>query len=248
MVNQLLSNILWGQRGNFVSVPTDCPQRDERLGWTGGRADLRCPPPRTTPTSSAFFANWLRDVVDGADRRRRVPRRRAARHRSAGDGTPAWGDAGVDRAVDAVAHATATARAASATSPRCAAGSTTSAGTTPTCSGGTAPATTTATGCRSASRTPRDVLATAYFARSAEIVADGRRGARPTRRPRRTARCTPRSGRRSSTRTCDADGKRRGRHPDRLPAGAGVRAAAGRRSSTAAVEHLVADIEKRGDR
>jgi alpha-L-rhamnosidase len=33
MVNQLLSNILWGQRSNFVSVPTDCPQRDERLGW-----------------------------------------------------------------------------------------------------------------------------------------------------------------------------------------------------------------------
>lgn len=35
MVNQLWSNILWGQRGNFVSVPTDCPQRDERLGWMG---------------------------------------------------------------------------------------------------------------------------------------------------------------------------------------------------------------------
>ena len=35
MVNQLWSNILWGQRSNFVGVPTDCPQRDERLGWTG---------------------------------------------------------------------------------------------------------------------------------------------------------------------------------------------------------------------
>jgi alpha-L-rhamnosidase len=35
MVNQLWSNILWGQRGNFMSVPTDCPQRDERLGWMG---------------------------------------------------------------------------------------------------------------------------------------------------------------------------------------------------------------------
>ena len=35
MVNQLWSNILWGQRGNFLSVPTDCPQRDERLGWMG---------------------------------------------------------------------------------------------------------------------------------------------------------------------------------------------------------------------
>jgi hypothetical protein len=35
MVNQLWSNVLWGQRGNFLSMPTDCPQRDERLGWMG---------------------------------------------------------------------------------------------------------------------------------------------------------------------------------------------------------------------
>ena len=35
MINQLQHNILWGQKGNFVDVPTDCPQRDERLGWTG---------------------------------------------------------------------------------------------------------------------------------------------------------------------------------------------------------------------
>ncbi|MGQ4828678.1 alpha-L-rhamnosidase-related protein, partial [Enterococcus faecalis] len=34
LVNQLVSNIEWSQRGNFLSVPTDCPQRDERLGWT----------------------------------------------------------------------------------------------------------------------------------------------------------------------------------------------------------------------
>lgn len=34
-VNQLISNVLWGQRSNYIDVPTDCPQRDERLGWTG---------------------------------------------------------------------------------------------------------------------------------------------------------------------------------------------------------------------
>src|SRR6185295_16517592 len=34
-VNQLTSNSIWGQKGNFLDVPTDCPQRDERLGWTG---------------------------------------------------------------------------------------------------------------------------------------------------------------------------------------------------------------------
>ena len=36
LVNQLQHNIEWGQKGNFLDVPTDCPQRDERLGWTGG--------------------------------------------------------------------------------------------------------------------------------------------------------------------------------------------------------------------
>ena len=35
LINQLQQNIQWGQRGNFLDVPTDCPQRDERLGWTG---------------------------------------------------------------------------------------------------------------------------------------------------------------------------------------------------------------------
>lgn len=35
MLNQLHSNIVWGQRSNYLEVPTDCPQRDERLGWTG---------------------------------------------------------------------------------------------------------------------------------------------------------------------------------------------------------------------
>ena len=34
-INRLYSNVWWGQRGNFMSIPTDCPQRDERLGWTG---------------------------------------------------------------------------------------------------------------------------------------------------------------------------------------------------------------------
>ena len=37
-INKLISNVKWSQRGNFIDVPTDCPQRDERLGWT---ADAR---------------------------------------------------------------------------------------------------------------------------------------------------------------------------------------------------------------
>ncbi|WP_248962897.1 alpha-L-rhamnosidase-related protein [Sphaerisporangium perillae] len=51
LVNQLQHNILWGARSNMLSVPTDCPQRDERHGWTGTSASSP-PPPRSTSTST----------------------------------------------------------------------------------------------------------------------------------------------------------------------------------------------------
>ncbi|MER6790666.1 family 78 glycoside hydrolase catalytic domain, partial [Amycolatopsis mediterranei] len=66
MVNQLQANISWGQRGNFVAVPTDCPQRDERLGWLGD-AQIFAPTASRNADVSAFFARWLADVVDGQD-------------------------------------------------------------------------------------------------------------------------------------------------------------------------------------
>jgi len=47
LVNQLQRNIQWSQRGNFLAVPTDCPQRDERLGWTGDARSSSAPPPST---------------------------------------------------------------------------------------------------------------------------------------------------------------------------------------------------------
>ena len=63
LINQLISNTLWGQRSNYLSVPTDCPQRDERLGWT---ADTQ-----VFSATGAFFANtdrffhkWMRDMRD----------------------------------------------------------------------------------------------------------------------------------------------------------------------------------------
>ena len=62
-VNQLLSNIGWGQRGNFVSVPTDCPQRDERLGWLADAQVFAAAPRATNADVAAFFARWMRDVV-----------------------------------------------------------------------------------------------------------------------------------------------------------------------------------------
>lgn len=68
LINQLQHNIEWGQRGNFLDVPTDCPQRDERLGWTGDAQAFA----RTASFNMnvhSFFAKWLQDVeadqVDG---------------------------------------------------------------------------------------------------------------------------------------------------------------------------------------
>ena len=64
MLNQLHSNIYWTQRANFIDIPTDCPQRDERLGWTGDAqvyirtAALNC-------DVQAFFTKWLVDLDDG---------------------------------------------------------------------------------------------------------------------------------------------------------------------------------------
>lgn len=70
LLNQLYQNIVWGMRGNFLSVPTDCPQRDERLGWTG---DLSLFAPTACLIYDCFgmLKNWLidlehdQDVLDG---------------------------------------------------------------------------------------------------------------------------------------------------------------------------------------
>jgi alpha-L-rhamnosidase len=62
LINQLQHNIQWGQRGNFLDVPTDCPQRDERLGWTGDAQAFA----RTASFNfgvNNFFAKWLKDVT-----------------------------------------------------------------------------------------------------------------------------------------------------------------------------------------
>jgi len=61
LLNQLQHNIQWGQKGNFVDVPTDCPQRDERLGWTGD-AQAFCRTAAYNMDVSSFFTKWLKDV------------------------------------------------------------------------------------------------------------------------------------------------------------------------------------------
>lgn len=61
MVNKLYRNIIWGQRGNFLDVPTDCPQRDERLGWTGD-ANVFFKTAAYNYDVEKFFKKWLRDL------------------------------------------------------------------------------------------------------------------------------------------------------------------------------------------
>lgn len=61
-LNQLFSNILWGQRGNFLDVPTDCPQRDERLGWTGD-AEVFVKTASYNFDVEKFFVKWLHDLA-----------------------------------------------------------------------------------------------------------------------------------------------------------------------------------------
>ena len=59
-INQLQQNIFWSQQGNFLSIPSDCPQRDERLGWTGD-AQLFFPTASFNMNVAAFFVQWLHD-------------------------------------------------------------------------------------------------------------------------------------------------------------------------------------------
>ncbi len=62
LINLLQHNIQWGQRGNFLDVPTDCPQRDERLGWTGD-AQVFSRTAAFNRDVHNFFSKWLRDVA-----------------------------------------------------------------------------------------------------------------------------------------------------------------------------------------
>jgi len=93
MVNQLYKNITWSQRGNFIEVPTDCPQRDERLGWTGD-AQIFIRTATYNMDVAAFFTKWLVDLEDAQSEEGAFPDV-APRKVAMGDGTAAWGDAGV---------------------------------------------------------------------------------------------------------------------------------------------------------
>jgi alpha-L-rhamnosidase len=98
LVNQLQKNIQWSQRGNFLDVPTDCPQRDERLGWTGD-AEVFSRTAAYNFNVNSFFAKWLKDVA--ADQRENgsipfvIPDALKGTFFDKGMGAAGWSDAGI---------------------------------------------------------------------------------------------------------------------------------------------------------
>ncbi|MFI1206974.1 alpha-L-rhamnosidase [Streptomyces sp. NPDC020802] len=93
MLNKLHSNITWGQRGNFLSVPTDTPARDERLGWTGD-INVFAPTAAYTMESARFLTKWLVDLRDAQTAEGSFTDV-APTVGALGDGVAGWGDAGV---------------------------------------------------------------------------------------------------------------------------------------------------------
>ncbi|MCF0197291.1 MAG: family 78 glycoside hydrolase catalytic domain, partial [Bacteroidaceae bacterium] len=92
-VNQLYSNIIWGQRSNFLSIPTDCPQRDERQGWTADTQVFSMAGLYNADTRN-FYAKWMRDMRD-AQRGDGAYPVIAPYMWDVGYGAAAWADAGI---------------------------------------------------------------------------------------------------------------------------------------------------------
>lgn len=91
MLNQLFNNIIWGQKDNFLDVPTDCPQRDERLGWLGD-AQVFVRAAALNFDVEKFFAKWLADIGLEQKEDGFVPKI-VPDIRKDGDNSSGWGDA-----------------------------------------------------------------------------------------------------------------------------------------------------------
>ncbi|HRX41537.1 MAG TPA: family 78 glycoside hydrolase catalytic domain [Clostridia bacterium] len=97
LLNQLQHNICWGQKGNFLDVPTDCPQRDERLGWTGD-AQVFCGTAAFNFDIALFFRKWLADLAADQGRNGSVPNvvpDVLTKQEGLPGNSAAWGDASV---------------------------------------------------------------------------------------------------------------------------------------------------------
>ncbi|VGO13527.1 hypothetical protein PDESU_02084 [Pontiella desulfatans] len=91
MLNQLHRNIVWGQRSNYLDVPTDCPQRDERMGWTGD-TQVFIRSGSYHQNVSAFFTKWMVDLMDTQNGAGTFGSQAPVFY---GHGSPGWADAGV---------------------------------------------------------------------------------------------------------------------------------------------------------
>ncbi|MBD3243951.1 MAG: Bacterial alpha-L-rhamnosidase [Chitinivibrionales bacterium] len=94
LVNQLQHNIEWGQRGNYLDIPTDCPQRDERLGWTGD-AQVFCRTAAFNFDIARFYNKWLFDLNDSQSADGKYPNVAPEMPECEPAGASAWADAGV---------------------------------------------------------------------------------------------------------------------------------------------------------
>ena len=95
MINQLYHNIVWTQRSNYFDVPTDCPQRDERLGWTGD-AQAYVQSATFNNDISAFYTKWLVDLNDAQRADNTYPLYAPAPNVRATDAySPGWSEAGI---------------------------------------------------------------------------------------------------------------------------------------------------------
>jgi len=92
LINQLQHNIVWGLKGNFLDVPTDCPQRDERLGWTGD-AQVFAPTACFNMHAATFYRKWLKDMA--ADQTREGMIHHVIPDVLGDGGATGWADAGV---------------------------------------------------------------------------------------------------------------------------------------------------------
>ena len=96
LVNRIYENIKWSQRGNFIDIPTDCPQRDERLGWTDNHQFF--PVASYNMDVAAFYTKWLIDLNDAQEPGGAYPAIAPCPDIGVGPlypGAPAWADSGV---------------------------------------------------------------------------------------------------------------------------------------------------------
>ncbi len=93
LLNQFSKNVLWGQKGNFLDVPTDCPQRDERMGWTGD-CEMFCRTAAINYDVRDFYDKWYNDVAADQHDDGLIPHVVPNVHRFIGNnaGSPAWDD------------------------------------------------------------------------------------------------------------------------------------------------------------